>query len=108
MYLVGLLKKYLTDKEATSIAITIEMNEVYNKAKDGDIVYLYFAGHGDVVKKYNKNTGFLLAWDTDTSQNYYGKSGAVPLSEFNNLIAALSDKGVKSIFTDDPTEFKPI
>ncbi len=36
------------------------------------------------------------SWDTDTSQNYYGKSGAVPLSEFNNLIAALSDKGVET------------
>lgn len=93
--------KYLIDKEATSLAISIEMEELFNIAKEGDVIYLYFAGHGDVVKKYNKNTGFLLAWDTDTSQNYYGKSGAVPLSEFNNLIAALAEKGVKTILILD-------
>jgi len=91
----------LIDEEATALAISIELEKLYNTTKNGDIVYLYFAGHGDVVKKFNKNSGFLLAWDSDTAQNYYGKSGAVPLSEFNDLIAALSAKNVKTVLILD-------
>lgn len=93
--------KYLINSKATSLAISIEMEELYNTTEEGDVIYLYFAGHGDVVKKYNKNSGFLLAWNSDTSQNYYGKAGAVPLSEFNNLIAAVSEKGVKTVLILD-------
>ena len=62
----ALFKNYLTDieglqnenisllinKDAVALNIVQELKKQFKIAKDGDVLYIYFAGHGDVVEDF--------------------------------------------------------
>lgn len=84
----------LTGNEATAINIQKELNHLYQVSESGDVVYIYFAGHGDVVELYGEDIGFLLAVDVNNQREYYGTSGVVELEKLNKAVNNISKKNV--------------
>lgn len=110
----ALFKNYLTDieglenenisllinKDAVALNIVQELKKQFNIAKDGDVLYIYFAGHGDVVEDFGEKEGFLLAADANANQEYYS-GGVVPLALLNKAINNLTLKGVNVVLILD-------
>jgi len=87
---------FLANEEATGMRISLELKNIYSKAVSGDTVYIYFAGHGDVVDDFGDKVGYLLASDANENQEYNGVGGVVPLAYLNEkVIPKLTEKGVK-------------
>jgi len=110
----ALFKNYLTDiedlednnisllinKDAVALNIVQELKKQFKIAKDGDVLYIYFAGHGDVVEDFGEKEGFLLAADANANQEYYS-GGVVPLALLNKAINNLTLKGVNVVLILD-------
>lgn len=87
---------FLANEEATGMRIYQELNNIYSNAVSGDVVYLYFAGHGDVVDDFGDKVGYLLAADANANQEYNGVGGVLPLAYLNEkVIPKLAEKEVK-------------
>lgn len=83
----------LINQQATSLHIIAAFKSLLKSTKSGDVIYIYFAGHGDVVDDFGEKEGFLLAFDANSSQEYYS-GGVIPLSLLNNkIINAFVQKG---------------
>jgi tetratricopeptide (TPR) repeat protein len=91
----------LINEKATSINIVREFKNLINKTESGDTVYIYFAGHGDVVDDFGDKEGFLLASDANANQEYYA-GGVIPLALLNNkVVNNLAEKGANVILILD-------
>ncbi len=87
--------------EPSSSNILRELKKLKDETQEGDTVYFYFAGHGDVVDDQGFEEGFLLASDTNDKQEYYGTPGVVSLKHLNSVITAVTDKGAKFVLVLD-------
>lgn len=87
---------FLANEEATGMRISQELKNIYSKAVSGDVVYIYFAGHGDVIDDFGDKVGYLLAADANANQEYNGVGGVLPLAYLNEkVIPKLTEKGIK-------------
>lgn len=87
---------FLANEDATGMRISQELKNIYSKAVSGDVVYIYFAGHGDVIDDFGDKVGYLLAADANANQEYNGVGGVLPLAYLNEkVIPKLTEKGVK-------------
>src|SRR5690606_34650480 len=84
----------LTDGEATAFNIYNEVNDLYKASESGDVVYIYFAGHGDVAEFAGEDIGFLLAVDVNNEREYFGTPGVVELEKLNKAVNRFSEKNV--------------
>lgn len=92
---------YLTDEDAIYLNIGRELKQLYENTNSGDIVYLYFAGHGDVVDDYGGKEGFLLTADANAQQEYFA-GGAIPLEWLNDkVISNIIKKGAQVVLILD-------
>ena len=92
---------YLGNEDAVAPNIVRELASLLKKSQEGDLVYFYFAGHGDVVDDFGEKEGFLLAADANAHQEYYA-GGVIPLNLLNNkVVGNLTNKGVKVILILD-------
>ena len=93
----------LINKEATSFNISNALNTLIEDTNEGDKVYLFFAGHGDVVDKNNveEKIGFLLAHDVNKEREYYGTQGVIPFKDINATVNTIANKNAKIILVLD-------
>ncbi len=90
--------KLLTGEEATVANIYTAKKWLEESATKGDMVFFYFAGHGDVESDLYQ-LGFLLAYDTP-EKNYL--NNAVRIEDINNMANTLSvNKEVTTILITD-------
>lgn len=66
--------------------------------KEGDILYIYFSGHGDARDNREYH---LLTYDTKPDRNDYRATGTIRMYELKNTIADITDKRVKTILIID-------
>lgn len=91
---------FLVNEDATSIQIMDKLAAILSSTVSGDIVYIYFAGHGDVVNKFDENEGFLLTAEANSNQEYYS-GGVIPLALLDKIINKITNKGAKVILVLD-------
>lgn len=77
----------LINEDATMARFAAALDWLIENAGEGDQVYIYFAGHGDVENKTIGQHGFLLPWDAP-SRSYI--AGAYPLFYLQSVISTLS------------------
>jgi protein O-mannosyl-transferase len=77
----------LLNEQATTARFDAALNWLIEKAAEGDQVYIYFAGHGDVENRTIAQHGFLLTWDSP-ARSYV--LGAYPLFYLQSVISTLS------------------
>ena len=91
----------LINKKAVSITIGRELRKLATTVSKGDTVYIYFAGHGDVVDDLGLQEGFLLAAEVNANQEYFA-GGAISLNDLNNrIIKAIIQKEANVILILD-------
>ena len=89
--------RLLINDDAIALNIVQQLKSIANKAETGDTVYLYFAGHGDVVNDFGKKAGFLLAADANANQEYYS-GGVIPLAFLNETVLPnFTERNIKTI-----------
>lgn len=94
---------FLTNEEATSYNISSALAKLIENTNKGDKVYLFFAGHGDVVDKDNveEKKGFLLAHDVNKEREYYGTQGVIPFKDINTTVNSIANKNAKIVLVLD-------
>ena len=90
--------KLLVNEQATVSNIYLAKRWLETEAKKNDLVYFYFAGHGDVEGSIYK-LGYLLAFDTPFG-NYL--NNAIRIEDFNIMANTLSvEKNANVILITD-------
>lgn len=79
--------RVLIAEQATTAAVYDAMNWVLKTAKQNDLVYFYFAGHGDMENTTIYKLGFLLTYNTPAN-NYINNS--IRMEDVNNFANTLS------------------
>ena len=87
----------LINEEATSFNILNGLENLITSTKKNDLVYLFFAGHGDVVDKENvkEQLGFLLAYDVNQNREFYGTQGVIPFKDISLTVNTIASKDAK-------------
>lgn len=77
------------------------INIVIHKAKPGDRVYFFFAGHGDMEDLTQIENGLLLLYNSPNG-NYFGMNDDVlQILQLKNYLGGLAQKGIEMIFIVD-------
>lgn len=90
----------LINKDAVSLNILTTFKSLLKKTNEGDLTYVYFAGHGDVVDDFGEKEGFLLATDANANQEYYS-GGTIPFSLLEKILNNFISKKSKVILILD-------
>ncbi len=85
----------LFNSKATGVAINNALEKLAEKSAEGDTVYLYFSGHGDIQNKYGKVIdGYFLGHDANGQRVYAGNGGLLSLKEMQEALNYMSSKKV--------------
>jgi tetratricopeptide (TPR) repeat protein len=87
--------KVLTNDQATAGRIAEALDGLVEQVREGDLVIIYFSGHGDVERKTVSQPGFLLAWDAP-SRVYMG-GGTYSLSFLQEIVTTLSTQNMAKV-----------
>ncbi len=79
--------RLLLNEKATTAAIYDALNWLLEEVRQNDVVYFYFAGHGDMESNTVFKLGFLLAYNTPRT-NYI--NNAVRIDDLNKFATTLS------------------
>lgn len=89
------------NENATRTNIGDAISEVARKAKSGDRVYFFFAGHGDMEDLTQIENGLLLLYNSPNG-NYFGMNDDVlEILDLKRYLSPLSERGVEMIFIVD-------
>lgn len=88
---------FLINENATSFNILNGLQKLIKTTNKNDNVYLFFAGHGDVVDKDNveEQLGFLLAYDVNQNREFYGTQGVIPFKDISTTVNTIASKDAK-------------
>ncbi len=88
----------LIDSMATRAQLNSALDGMLEQAKEGDLVFLYFSGHGDVETKTIAKFGYLLCYDSPPN-NY--AAGAFSLDYLQAVVSTLANNKIKVIVIAD-------
>ncbi|MBS1920636.1 MAG: caspase family protein [Bacteroidetes bacterium] len=89
------------NENATRTNIGDAISEIARKAKPGDRVYFFFAGHGDMEDLTQIENGLLLLYNSPNG-NYFGMNDDVlEIINLKRYLSPLSERGVEMIFIVD-------
>ncbi len=88
----------LINENATNSAFWTQLNLISEKTKQGDIVYIYFSGHGDVETKTVVKDAYLLPYDSPSSVY---PMGAIGITYLKSWLATFAANGVQTVFIAD-------
>jgi tetratricopeptide (TPR) repeat protein len=92
---------FFTNENATRVNVGDAISVVARKAKSGDRVYFYFAGHGDMEDLTQIENGLLLLYNSPNG-NYFGMNDDVlEIIDLKRYLSPLAQKGIQMIFIVD-------
>jgi cytochrome c-type biogenesis protein CcmH/NrfG/uncharacterized caspase-like protein len=80
--------RLLINEKATAGQFVSALYGLMEESKEGDLVVIYFSGHGDVESTTINQPGFLLFWDAPSK--VYMAGGTFGLTYLQEIIATLS------------------
>lgn len=86
--------KLLLNKDATVDNILTELDWLKRNASTNDQTIIYYAGHADVVKVVDNESGFFLTHFA-SDQREYRAGGAIPFSHVELVTDSIASKGSK-------------
>lgn len=89
------------NENATRTNIGDAISQIARKAKPGDRVYFFFAGHGDMEDLTQIENGLLLLYNSPNG-NYFGMNDDVlEILDLKRYLSPLSERGMEMIFIVD-------
>ena len=89
------------DENATRNNVADAISETARKAKPGDRVYFFFAGHGDMEDLTQIENGLLLLHNSPNG-NYFGmKDDVLELLDLKRYLSPLAQRNIEMIFIVD-------
>jgi co-chaperonin GroES (HSP10) len=88
----------LINEQATNATFWTILDLIREKATKGDVVYIYFSGHGDVETNTIVKDAYLLPYDSPPSVY---PMGAIGISYLKSWLATFASNGVQTIFIAD-------
>ena len=88
-----------TNENATIANVYAALDRLKSQARENDLVYIYFSGHGDIETRDTISKGYLLAWNSPAT-NY--RNNAISVADINENANVLStiNKAKVIIITD--------
>jgi len=88
-----------TNENATIANVYAALDRLKSQARENDLVYIYFSGHGDIETRDTISKGYLLAWNSPAT-NY--RNNAISVADINENANILStiNKAKVIIITD--------
>ncbi len=80
--------KVLLNEQASAGRVAEALDALIEQSVEGDQVFIYFSGHGDVERKTISQPGFLLCWDAPP--RVYMGGGAYSLAYLEDIVSTLS------------------
>jgi tetratricopeptide (TPR) repeat protein/uncharacterized caspase-like protein len=94
------IETFLNEK-ATRVYVGDAISELARKAKAGDRVYFFFAGHGDMEDLTQIENGLLLLYNSPNG-NYFGMNDDVlEILDLKRYLSPLAQRGIEMIFIVD-------
>ncbi len=90
----------LLNKDAVAPIIYQEFEKLIASTQTNDLVYIYFAGHGDVIEKFGAKQGFLLTAEVNAKQEYMS-SGTIRFSDLELVLNGLVQKQANVVLVLD-------
>lgn len=94
----------LTENQVTEFTLLNGLEKISKKAKEGDLVVFYFAGHGDVAfvdeDSLKIKRGYYLTASANNSRAYES-GGAVRFDDVHDSIIGITNKGAKVYLITD-------
>jgi protein O-mannosyl-transferase len=87
--------RLLLNEKATSYNFFEAMDNLLDMAKEGDQVYIYFAGHGDIEKKTERQNGFLIGYNAPP--NCYAAGGSISVRFLQDYVETLVSKNKSKV-----------
>ncbi|MFZ1323037.1 MAG: caspase family protein, partial [Ignavibacteria bacterium] len=82
------------NEQATRINVSDAISNILKKTKSGDIIYFYFAGHGDIEDLTQSKNGLLLLYESPID-NYFGMSdGVIQVSQLAEYFGKLTNLNI--------------
>ncbi|MCX6152768.1 MAG: tetratricopeptide repeat protein [Candidatus Kapabacteria bacterium] len=91
--------KLLLDSNATSYNVIRAFQYVKANVKVNDLVYFYFAGHGDVENITDSELGYLICYSSPP--NVYASGGSLPIDYLQECLRTFAKKKAKVIMIAD-------
>ncbi|MFM7671849.1 MAG: caspase family protein [Bacteroidota bacterium] len=93
--------EFFMNEEATRNNVADAISETARKAKPGDRVYFFFAGHGDMEDLTQIENGLLLLYNSPNG-NYFGmKDDVLELLDLKRYLSPLAQRDIEMIFIVD-------
>jgi protein O-mannosyl-transferase len=87
--------RLLLNEKATSYNFFEAMDNLLDMAKENDVVYVYFAGHGDIEKKTERQNGFLIGYNAPP--NCYAAGGCISVKFLQDYVETLVSKNKSKV-----------
>lgn len=95
------IKTFINKNTSSKDEITAEIeNTLHFEAKDGDLVIIYFSGHGDVDPIYNDGY-FLLNGVKEPNNHSYRSNQALSMNNINDAINIAANKNIQVFLITD-------
>jgi len=88
--------RILLNEKATSYNFFEAMDNLLDAAKEGDLVYIYFAGHGDIEKKTERQNGYLICYSSPA--NCYAAGGSINVRDLQDYVSTIITKNKSKVF----------
>ena len=75
--------KLLLNAEATARNVRLALDEVITHSKPGDVIVLFYAGHGKVVPYGSSEAAYLMAYDSEPE---HLNATAIPMDELHRYV----------------------
>ncbi|MFN8300530.1 MAG: tetratricopeptide repeat protein [Chitinophagales bacterium] len=94
------IKLFLND-DATRANIFDELYYLKETSQPGDLIYFYFAGHGDIEQALSEGEDALLLLSKSLKKNYLSGSEYIELQKLSSIIGKFAKKDVNVVFIAD-------
>ncbi len=93
--------KLFLNADATRANIFDELYYLKETSQPGDLIYFYFAGHGDIEQALSEGEDALLLLSKSLKKNYLSGSEYIELQKLSSIIAKFAKKDVNVVFIAD-------
>ncbi|MBK9337461.1 MAG: caspase family protein [Lewinellaceae bacterium] len=89
----------LLNENATAGKVITALDGLTETTQEGNLIFIYFSGHGDIEKVTTRQNGYLLCHDAPATT--YPAGGCLPLAYLQDIVSTISEKKGRVVLVTD-------